>query len=194
VAAGTLTSDPDFTLSLSRTNNSVLQIAFSGNQNATLGDLTLNVNAVGYSGAIQSQTHTIHVKSSLAIPSPDTLNGTAGFPVNFVVTATGNPTPSITADPHLNLWGMTLTDHGNGTATISGTPPLSVGNYQCSNINIQTNQTLPCGIIATNSQGSVEQQFTINLNNAPDASLIGPPNANFVAAFITEYCCSPPVR
>jgi len=30
---------------------------------------------------------------------PDTLNGTAGFPVFFLVVATGNPAPAMTVDP-----------------------------------------------------------------------------------------------
>jgi hypothetical protein len=181
-----LTTDPDFLLGFSEVNNSTLLLKYSGNPNTTLGDFTLNVNATGYSGAIQTQTYTIQVKSGLAITSPNTLNGTAGFPVNFLVTTTGIPTPKITADPNLDLWGMTLTDHGNGTATISGTPPVGTLGSQCLNANLQTGQSFPCGIIATNSQGSVEQQFTINLNSAPSANLVGPPSTNFIAGIINQ--------
>ena len=181
LAGGGLSSDPDFLLLLP--NNGTLEIVYNGNPLTPLGDFTLNVNAAGYSGAIQSQAYTIHVKSSLAITSPDTLNGQAGYPVNFLVTATGNPAPKITADPKLNLalFGLTLTDNGNGTATISGTPSVGSQDYFCLNANINTNQTSPCGIIATNSQGSVEQQFTINLSFAPEASLVPPASATFVA-------------
>jgi hypothetical protein len=56
-----------------------------------------------------------------AITSASSAGFTAGVPGSFEVTATGSPTPalSMTGAP---TW-LALTDHGDGTATLAGTPP-----------------------------------------------------------------------
>ena len=173
VGGGTLTSDSDFTISGAGT--SALKVTFGGSQTPALGDFTLTVNAVGYSGAAQSQAYVIHVNSGLAITSPDTLNGTAGSPVNFLVTTTGFPIPTLKPDPNLDLSGLTFKDNGNGTATISGTVAFPAQGVVC------FNSGAACGIIATNTTGTVEQQFTINLVPSLAAHVVAPFSATFVA-------------
>ena len=60
--------------------------------------------------------------TQLAIISSNTINGFAGFPLNFPVVATGNPTPALTLDPVFAnaAAGLTLTDNHNGTGIVSG--------------------------------------------------------------------------
>ncbi len=178
VNGGTLTSDTDFTIAGSGTT--VIKLGFQGSPAAAAGSYTLTLNALGYSGAVQSQSYTINVGSGLAITSPGTLNGQQGVPVNFLVTTTGVPFPKISADPNLKLsaQGLTLTDHGNGTATISGTPPYGSLGYQCISTN---NNNAPCGIIASNANGTVEQEFVTSFSPPPPAMITGPLSATFNA-------------
>ena len=50
----------------------------------------------------------------------------AGRTGSFEISATGDPTPSLTASGRLPA-GMRFDDHGNGTATLSGTPAAGTG-------------------------------------------------------------------
>ena len=63
------------------------------------------------------------------ITSPSTFNVVAGTFNTFSITTTGTPAPTITESGALPP-GMTFVDNGNGTATISGTPPAgTTGTY-----------------------------------------------------------------
>jgi hypothetical protein len=75
--------------------------------------------------------------------------------------------------------GLTFKDNGNGTATIGGTPPFPVDNAFCLSGG-------PCGITAASSQGTVVQQFTINIVSAPPAFPGPPPSATFVAGIFNQ--------
>ena len=72
----------------------------------------------------------------------------------FTVTTTGFPVPSLTKTGALPS-GVTFTDNGNGTATISGVPKATLGG------------TYIVTITARNSQGTVTQTFTLTLDQAP---------------------------
>jgi hypothetical protein len=148
------------------------QLVFDGSSTVPVGDYQLQLTASG-TGSPVSQTFAVSVKQVLAIVSPNSLSVQAGSPVNFLVMATGTPAPALSVDPKLGLGGMTFTDHGNGTATISGiwTAPES-GPIQCFTNDFNGN-SFPCGIIATNSQGTVEQKFTLNVTPAPVATITG---------------------
>lgn len=76
---------------------------------------------------------------------------TSGVAGSFEVTATGGPTPSFSESGTLPS-GVTFVDNADGTATISGTP-ASTGSYAFT-------------ITATNTQGSVTQNFTLNVYSA----------------------------
>ncbi|MGA7148606.1 MAG: putative Ig domain-containing protein, partial [Microbacterium sp.] len=68
----------------------------------------------------------IVVRQAAAITSADSaivIVGTAG---SFTVTATGSPTPALTATGPLPD-GMTFTDNGDGTATLAGAPAARMG-------------------------------------------------------------------
>src|SRR5208282_851134 len=99
------------------------------------------------------------------------LGATAGFPVNFQLTTTGFPPPSLSVTPFLldGFPGLKFTDNGNGTGTFSGTSERA-GFRACA----VTNGQAICGITASSSQGTVVQAFGIDLAPAPAASL-GPP-------------------
>jgi hypothetical protein len=56
-----------------------------------------------------------------AITSANNATATAGSPLSFTVTTQGNPVPTIVVKGTLPKH-LTLTNDGNGTATISGTP------------------------------------------------------------------------
>jgi hypothetical protein len=56
---------------------------------------------------------------------------TAGAAFNYPVTTTGSPTPAITLASGSSLpTGVTLTDNGNGTATLAGTSSAAAGTYK----------------------------------------------------------------
>jgi hypothetical protein len=123
-------------------------------------------------GATATQV-AINVTPQLNIISPNTFNGVAGLPVNFLVVATGSPTPKLSAG-NQGLLGLGFQDNGNGTATISGVVP-----FPQSSICIGGPQN--CGISATNSQGTVYQYIQINMANPPLAVLLPPTSATFIA-------------
>ncbi len=58
---------------------------------------------------------------------------TAGSAFTYSVTTTGTPTPAITLASGSTLpEGVTLTDNGNGTATLAGTSSVAAGTYKFS--------------------------------------------------------------
>jgi hypothetical protein len=163
----------DFTLNDGTTcGTGSFKLAFDGNLGAPVGIYQLQLTATG-SGSPVTRTVAINVATELKIISPATLSGTAGFPVSFLVVATGNPAPAISVDPAFTLFsqlGLTLHDNGNGTAIISGTPSTP-GEYQC----ISSGTSDPCGLVATNSQGTDHQALKISLASAPVAGIPGCP-------------------
>jgi hypothetical protein len=71
----------------------------------------------------------------------------------FGVTTTGFPTAALSISGALPT-NVTFTDNGNGTATLSGTPPAgSAGVY-------------PLTLSATNAAGTVTQNFSLTVNSA----------------------------
>src|SRR5262249_38419243 len=152
------------------------QITYDGTpQNQ--GAFPLRLTASNGVGAPVTKQFTVDFSPQLAITSSDTLPIHAGFPLHFTVTATGNPTPklSVNSGLHLSSWNLTFTDNGDGTATISGTPLTPIGIGECFHLD-----GAPCGIIATNSQGAVEQQLHFAISAAPSASLLPPTSAFFL--------------
>ncbi len=111
-------------------------------------------NGVG-SDFTQSFTLTVSQPQAPVITSVSSAAFTIGHDGNFTVTATGYPTPTLTESGALPS-GATFTDHGNGTATLSGTPATGTkGTYQID-------------ITAENSLGSAYTQgFMLTINLAP---------------------------
>ncbi|MFL6100527.1 MAG: choice-of-anchor Q domain-containing protein [Actinomycetales bacterium] len=87
------------------------------------------------------------------ITSADHVTFTSGSSSTFTVTTTGTPTASITGSGSLPT-GIKLTDNGDGTATLSGTPT--------------TPGTYPLTITAANrTQPDATQRFTLTVRTGP---------------------------
>ena len=100
------------------------------------------------------------------ITSANSATFTVGQPGNFTVAASGSPTPALMEGGTLP-GGVTFTDNGNGTATLSGTPAAnSAGSYSMV-------------LTASNSVSTATQNFTLVVNSQPTAPATA---ATFVSA------------
>ena len=88
---------------------------------------TYNGNAV-YAGST-SDPFTQEVTAPSNFTSPHALSGVVGQPLTFQVVSVGFPPPLLKAAG--NLDGLQLTDHGDGTGTLTGTP-LTAGTFRFS--------------------------------------------------------------
>ena len=121
------------------------------------GTYPLTINAANGAGqANQSFTLTVDTDQPPKITSAYEAQFTPGTFSTFTVTTTGNPTPTLSVFTGGTLPpGVTFVDNGNGTATLSGTPPLDiVGFYGFT-------------IAAANVFGDDYQGFTVTFNLAP---------------------------
>jgi N-acetylneuraminic acid mutarotase len=168
-----------------------MNFTYNGNGTATIagtppagttGVYTVTVTASNGVGTPAAQQLSLVVASSFpgapAITSASSFSVTAGMYGSFTVTTTGTPAPTITESGALPP-GMHFTYNGNGTATISGTPPASaVGSYVVT-------------LSASNGVGApAVQQFDVTVESAPvvvsaprftsSASVLVLPGANAV--------------
>lgn len=88
-----------------------------------------------------------------AFTSTPVTSGSTGASYSYAITTTGVPNANIVATTTLPT-GLTFTDNGNGTATISGTPTVS--------------GTFPIGLTASNSAGSADQSYVLTIVNPCD--------------------------
>ena len=86
------------------------------------GSHPVTVTAVNAAGSAQ-QPLELDVRSAPVFTSPLTLDLVVAQPASITLTATGVPVPSLSALDALPA-GLVLTDHGDGTATLSGTPAV----------------------------------------------------------------------
>jgi FG-GAP-like repeat len=89
--------------------------------------------------------------------SPNHVIFTEGLPDTFNVTTTAAPVAALTENPSalLSTLGLTFTDEGDGTATLTGTPSLSeVGTYDLT-------------FTATSSAGTATQAFVLTIAGPP---------------------------
>ncbi len=129
----------------------------------TSGSYTVCLNASNPSGtATQTFTLTVVAQQAAAITSASSTMFIVGTSGTFTVTSTGRPLPVLTnsafggCTPSALPTGVTFADNGNGTGTLSGTPPTgSAGPY-----------TL-C-LSAANGVGSgATQTYTLAIDQAP---------------------------
>ena len=147
----------------------------NGNGTATLsgtpttgGTYAMTLSAVSAYGTAQ-QTLTVTVQQAPAITSANSATFTVGTAGTFSVATTGYPTAAITESGALPS-GVTLTDNGNGTATLAGTPATG------------TNKSYPITISAANAVGTnATQSFTLTVNATPTAPAITSGNATTFA-------------
>ncbi len=117
----------------------------------------------------------IDVDTPIHITSSTDYTMTYGVPVNFTVTATGspvhfdNPTAAFPA-------GIIITDNGNGTASITGTP-MGSGAFGCFNQNRPDHQ---CGITASNALYSDFSPVHVTVASPP-FSITSPDHVTFRA-------------
>jgi hypothetical protein len=102
-----------------------------------------------------------------------------GTPGSFTITTNGFPLPAITLFSGGPLpAGLTLTDNGNGTATLAGTPALGTGGIRTLSLRA-TNLVAP---------GVANQTFTLRINEA--LRFTTPPTATFVAGTTNSFVVS----
>ena len=150
-----------------------VQLNFNGSStpNATFSVQAQASNGIG---SPVLQTFNVNVSTQLAIVSPGSFAATVGQPVSFLVVATGNPAPKLSMTSGWLPDGLSLTDNGNGTGTISGTVTQAVNVlYSC-----PVGQSM-CGVIATSSQGMIVQSLRIDLTAPPSAHVAPPTSATF---------------
>src|SRR5262252_8191563 len=102
-------------------------------------------------GAPVSQSFTLSVQRGASITSASSVTFTVGIAGSFTVTSAGSPTPALSSSALPA--GLFFTDHGDGTATLGGTPQPGTGGPH----------TLT--LTATNGVGAPgTQSFTLNVN------------------------------
>lgn len=134
---------------------------------ATLADSGHRFRAV-FSNVVSSATTnaaTLTVGTAPAFTSADHTTFAVGAAGSFGVTVSGIPNATITATP-LPSW-LLLTDNGNGTATLAGTPP--VGSGRSYTFTMQA---------ANGIAPAATQTFTLIVTEAP--SISSPNHAAFV--------------
>ena len=110
---------------------------------------------------------TVATRSSPAFTSSGSFAASVEVPMSAIITTTGFPFPSISTASSLP-GGLVLTDNGNGTATLAGTPQST------------TSGSWPVVLSAHNGAGTATQSATIEVHAG--AAIISAPTAAFVAA------------
>jgi hypothetical protein len=129
----------------------------------TSGQATATFNSGSTTGAgsatatVDSQevSVTINIGAPPAITSANNTTFVVGTPGSFTVTTTGSPTPSLSESGTLPI-GISFTDNGNGTGTLSGTPAAGTGGTY--------------GISFTAQNGvspNATQSFTLTVDQSP---------------------------
>ena len=117
----------------------------------TGGTYTLQFKAANGVGSDATQSFTLTVNQPPAITSANATTFTAGTAGSFTVTTTGFPTSTITRTGGTLPAGVTLTNNGDGTATLAGTA-TAAGDY-------------PITLKASNGVGSdATQSFTLTVS------------------------------
>jgi len=167
-AAGTFTvtttGTPTPSLSETGALPSGVGLVDNGNGTATLsgtpaagtgGTYTITIKATNTVGTTP-QTFTLTVDQAPAITSANNVTFTVGAFGTFTVTTSGFPAPALSDNSAALPSGVTFTDNGNGTGTLSGTPASGTAN------------TYPITFTANNGVGSASNQsFTLTVNLAP---------------------------
>lgn len=147
---------------LSRTGTLPAGVTFTNNGNGTAtiagtptqsGVFTITITANNGITPNAQQTFTLTVNEAPSITSADADTFQTGVADSFGVTTSAYPAPTITVLSGSLPSGVTLTDHGNGTASLAGTPAAGTGGVW------------PFTIRASNGVGSpADQSFTLTVN------------------------------
>ena len=155
----TTTGTPTPTLTHAGALPSGVNFTANGNGTATLsgtvastaeGVFPLTFSAANSTGTA-SQAFTLTVAKVPSFSSAAALTETAGTAFTFAVTATGYPAPSLSAGGLPA--GVSFSDNGNGSGTLSGTTAVAAGTYSVQ-------------VTGTNAGGSITQTITLTVNAA----------------------------
>ena len=135
--------------------------SLSGTTAITAGTYTMTVSATN-GGGVTSQTITVTVNAAGARPVPTftsaaAATATAGTAFTFTVTTVGSPTTYTTNVTRSGTLpgGVSFSNNGNGTATLTGTPTAASGG------------TYPITFRATNTGGTTTQSFVLTVSAKP---------------------------
>ncbi|MDX6204723.1 MAG: large repetitive protein, partial [Frankiales bacterium] len=159
----TVSGYPTAAVTKTGTLPSGLTFTDNGNGTATLagtpsagtgGAYSIGLTAANGVSPNATQTLTISVSQAPAFSSATSTTFTVGTAGSFSVTTSGTPTPTVTRTG--TVPGLTFTDNGNGTATLSGTPSAGAGGVYS------------LGLTASNGVNpNATQTLTVNVNQAP---------------------------
>jgi large repetitive protein len=133
------------------------EVVISGTPQAgSGGSYDLAITASNDANLSVQQTFTLTVNDTPQISSASSTTFTAGTAGSFTVTTTpGFPTATTLSTSSPLPSGVSLTDNGDGTATLSGTPAAGTGG------------TYPLDITASNTAGHTTQAFTLTVDESP---------------------------
>ncbi|HVC69509.1 MAG TPA: choice-of-anchor Q domain-containing protein [Acidimicrobiales bacterium] len=95
------------------------------------------------------QSFGVQAATAPAFVMPSVRSVRAGRPFTWTLVTTGTPRPTITVAPASALpTGVTLTDNGNGTATLAGTPPVGRFPFSLTATNGAGTETIPFTLVA----------------------------------------------
>ncbi len=147
--AGALPAGVTFTANANGTGQ------LAGTTSGPPGTYPLTITATNGPETTAVQSFTLVVSGPPAFTSATVTTFVAGSAGSFLVRAEGGPAPAISLSGTLPA-GVTFADHGNGTATLSGTPGAATGG------------AFPLTLTATNGVGApATQHFTLTVNSAP---------------------------
>lgn len=129
-----------------QTGENVIAFTITNGQDPETGN---NPAGLAYKLTIDSETCPI----APAFTSSPIETGSTDAAYSYPISTTGTPAATISATTTLPA-GLTFTDNGDGTATISGTPTVS-GSF-------------PIGLHAENDGGSADQSFVLVITNPCD--------------------------
>jgi hypothetical protein len=151
--------------------------SLSGTTAVAVGTYPVTFTAKNAGGTTtQSFVLTVRAPGTVLVPtftSPASATATAGTAFNFPVTTVGSPTTyttNVTRSGTLPA-GVSFTNNGNGTATLSGTPTATSGG------------TYPLTFTAKNTGGTTTQSFVLTVSAKPTISTAATATATVGSTF-----------
>jgi LPXTG-site transpeptidase (sortase) family protein len=156
-AAITYISSPDLPAGVGLADNGDGTATLSWTSGVTDGGIyTIHLTGTNGIGSNATQTLTLTIGQPPHITNSASHTMEVGVADTFTYTTTGYPIPALTLTGSLPS-GVTFSDSGDGTATLSGTPTQGQGNVYPLNIKAGN------GVLPDDSQS-----FTLNVNELPE--------------------------
>ncbi|MGA3221420.1 MAG: putative Ig domain-containing protein, partial [Acidimicrobiales bacterium] len=188
----TVSGSTTYTINVTHSGTLPAGVSFSNNGNGTAtisgtptaasgGVYTITLKATDSAGST-TQTFVLTVEAAPTITSAASATATVGSAFSFTVKATGAPVPAMTesaSSPTTALpSGLTWTDNGNGTATLSGIAGTGAGGvYKLT-------------LSASNTYGTATQAFTLTVDQAPAITSASSATATHGTAFTFTFTTS----